>query len=107
MAVKGWLESSGIEAFEFCEKMQAKGVKTLICTDISKDGAMAGTNRALYRELRALKDRHPSWSLCAITSDPGFEKSFGLRADKKRRLYNGRLECTYYIYYGRRKPVSA
>ena len=63
--------------------------------------------RALYRELRALKDRHPSWSLCAITSDPGFEKSFGLRADKKRRLYNGRLECTYYIYYGRRKPVSA
>ncbi len=63
--------------------------------------------RSLYRDLRALRDRHPSWSLCAITSDPGFEKSFGLRADKKRRLYNGRLECTYYIYYGRRKPVSA
>ena len=63
--------------------------------------------RALYRDLRALRDRHPSWSICAITSDPGFEKSFGLRADKKRRLYNGRLECTYYIYYGRRKPVSA
>ena len=63
--------------------------------------------RALYRDLRALMDRHPSWSLCAITSDPGFEKAFGLRADKKRRLYNGRLECTYYIYYGRRKPVSA
>ena len=42
-----------------------------------------------------------------VNNDPGFEKSFGLRADKKRRLYNGRLECTYYIYYGRRKPVSA
>ena len=51
VAVKGWLESSGIEAFEFCEKMQAKGVKTLICTDISKDGAMQGTNLALYKEL--------------------------------------------------------
>lgn len=62
--------------------------------------------RALYRDLRALKERHPSWSFCAITSDPGFEKTFGLRADKKRRLYNGRLECTYYIYYGRRKPES-
>ena len=51
VAVKGWLESSGIEAFEFCEKMQAKGVKTLICTDISKDGAMQGTNLGLYKEL--------------------------------------------------------
>ena len=64
-------------------------------------------SRALYRDLRALKNRHPGWSLCAITSDPGFERAFGLRADKKRRLYNGRLECTYYIYYGIRKPVSA
>ena len=37
----------------FCEKMQALGVRTLICTDISKDGAMMGTNRELYRELAA------------------------------------------------------
>lgn len=63
-------------------------------------------SRTLYRDLHALKRRHPSWSLCAISSDPGFERAFGLRADKKRRLYNGRLECTYYIYYGTRKPVS-
>ena len=54
----------------------------------------------LYENLRKLKDRHPSWSFCAITSDPAFERYFGLRADKKRRLYNGRLECVYYIYYG-------
>ena len=51
VAVKGWLESSGYEAFEFCEKMRVKGVGTLICTDISKDGAMKGTNLELYREL--------------------------------------------------------
>ena len=51
VAVKGWLESSGIEAFEFCEMMCNKGVKTVICTDISKDGAMQGTNLDLYREL--------------------------------------------------------
>ncbi len=51
VAVKGWTENSGINAFEFCEKMQKTGVKTLICTDISKDGAMQGTNRELYKEL--------------------------------------------------------
>ena len=42
--------------------------------------------------------RHPGWSLCAITSDPTFEWSFGRRADKKRRLYNGRLECEFMTF---------
>ena len=51
VAIKGWMETSQEDAFSFCEKMQALGVKTVICTDISKDGAMQGTNRALYREL--------------------------------------------------------
>ncbi len=51
VAIKGWTENSALGAFDFCEKMQAIGVKTLICTDISKDGAMQGTNLALYREL--------------------------------------------------------
>lgn len=51
VAVKGWTESSALKAFDFCEKMQKIGVKTLICTDISRDGAMQGTNLELYREL--------------------------------------------------------
>ena len=51
VAIKGWTVKSEENAFDFCQKMQALGVKTLICTDISKDGAMQGTNRALYREL--------------------------------------------------------
>jgi len=51
VAIKGWLEKSEFSAFDFCEKMQKIGVKTLICTDISKDGAMQGTNHELYREL--------------------------------------------------------
>ena len=54
--------------------------------------------RILYHDLNVLKQRHPTWRLCAISSDPGFERSFGKRADRKRRLYNGRLECVYYIY---------
>lgn len=52
----------------------------------------------LYGELRKLKERHPGWALCAISSDPAFERAYGKRADKKRRLYNGRLECEFYIY---------
>lgn len=51
VAIRGWQEDSGLDAFDFCERMQKMGVKTLICTDISKDGAMQGTNRALYKEL--------------------------------------------------------
>lgn len=54
--------------------------------------------RALYRELGLLLRRHPGWKLCAITADAGFERAFGRRADKKRRLYNGRLECDFYMY---------
>ena len=55
--------------------------------------------RELYRDLRMLKERHPGWNLCAISSDPAFERSYGKKADKKRRLYNGRLECVFYIFY--------
>lgn len=51
VAIKGWTEVSEENAFDFCRKMQAMGVKTIICTDISKDGAMQGTNLSLYREL--------------------------------------------------------
>ena len=51
VAIKGWVEKSQFECFEFCEKMQSLGVKTLICTDISKDGAMMGTNHELYKKL--------------------------------------------------------
>ena len=51
VAIKGWTEKSDLEAMAFCEKMQNIGVRTLICTDISKDGAMQGANHALYRAL--------------------------------------------------------
>ena len=54
--------------------------------------------RDLYHELNLLKQRHPSWRLCAISSDPAIERSYGRKASKKRRLYNGRLECVFYIY---------
>ena len=51
VAIKGWTEKSEVTADAFFEKMQRMGVRTIICTDISRDGAMKGTNRQLYREL--------------------------------------------------------
>lgn len=56
VAVKGWRELSGETLDGFCAELQDMGVRTIICTDISKDGAMQGTNRALYRELAAKLD---------------------------------------------------
>ena len=51
VAIKGWTELSSENAFEFCGKMANLGVQTMICTDISKDGAMQGANHDLYRQL--------------------------------------------------------
>jgi len=51
VAIRGWTETSSLTAEVFFEKMQALGVRTVICTDISRDGAMKGTNRELYRQL--------------------------------------------------------
>ncbi len=51
VAIKGWTEKSDIPAFDFCRQIQDLGVKTIICTDISKDGAMNGTNHDLYKTL--------------------------------------------------------
>ena len=51
VAVKGWLETSDVSGMDFLSQMQELGVKTVICTDISRDGAMRGTNRELYKTL--------------------------------------------------------
>ena len=51
VAIKGWTEKSSRTDLEFCKSMQDLGVKTIICTDVSRDGAMKGTNLDLYRKL--------------------------------------------------------
>lgn len=52
VAIKGWTEQSAYSGEAFFEKMQKMGVKTVICTDISRDGAMQGTNLKLYERLQ-------------------------------------------------------
>ena len=51
VAIRGWTERTELSAREFFTRLEKLGVKTVICTDISRDGAMKGTNRELYREL--------------------------------------------------------
>ena len=51
VAIKGWLEKSNVSAMDFTNQLEQLGVKTIIVTDISKDGAMQGTNLQLYSML--------------------------------------------------------
>ena len=51
IAVRGWTETSGEDLFSFCRRMEKLGARTVICTDISKDGVLSGTNVELYREM--------------------------------------------------------
>lgn len=53
LAVRGWLETTALDSFAFCKKLCDAGVRTIIYTDISKDGAMSGTNIPAYRRLSA------------------------------------------------------
>ncbi|NLB90784.1 MAG: hypothetical protein GX786_06160 [Clostridiales bacterium] len=54
--------------------------------------------KKLYRRLGDIGKNYPRWSVNTLTNYSGFERIYGKKAQKKRRLYNGRLECTYYMY---------
>lgn len=90
VAIKGWLEKSEYNCFEFCEKMQSLGIKTLICTDISKDGAMQGTNRELYKELSQKFNLD-------ITASGGVSTMDDIKALRTLDLYAAIIGKAYYI----------
>ena len=90
VAIKGWTEKSQYSGFDFCKKMQDIGVKTLICTDISKDGAMQGTNRELYKELSE------RFSI-DITASGGVSTIDDIKALRKLDLYGAIIGKAYYI----------
>ena len=89
VAIKGWTEKSELDAFEFCEKVQNLGVKTLICTDISKDGAMQGTNRELYERL------HKTYNIDIIASG-GVSSIEDVKALTEMGLYGAIIGKAYY-----------
>ena len=90
VAVKGWTEKSEYSCFNFCEKMREIGVKTLICTDISRDGAMRGTNRQLYKELSEKFDM-------SITASGGVSSIEDIKALRSLNLYGAIIGKAYYI----------
>lgn len=59
---------------------------------------------AVYREMGRVFSPLETWSIYVLTSNRWFEKHFGRRALRRRKLYNGRLECQYYQYAGPRPP---
>ncbi len=89
VAIKGWVEKSEFECFEFCEKMQKMGVKTLICTDISKDGAMKGTNHNLYKALSEKFDMK-------IVASGGVSSLEDVKKLSKLGLYGAIIGKAYY-----------
>lgn len=89
IAVKGWLEQSDVTLDEFFLKMQNLGVKNIICTDISRDGAMRGTNLELYRELSA------KYSL-DITASGGVSSIEDVKELRKMNLYGAIIGKAYY-----------
>jgi len=53
---------------------------------------------AIAKQLGKLQERNPGWTLCAFSADMGFEREYGRRATRRRRYYNGRIECEYRIF---------
>lgn len=60
----------------------------------------------LFRELGEVLGRLDSWSFFIITPDEGFEKDFGRKSDKNRKLYNGKIKCWFHHYFGELPPRS-
>lgn len=56
----------------------------------------------LYKEMGKVFAHLDTWSYNILVSHPKFETLFGKKSDKNRKLYNGRIECHYYQYYGAR-----
>lgn len=89
IAVRGWLEESGVRLETFLERMQGMGIRNVICTDISRDGAMRGTNLALYREL---SERYSM----DITASGGVSSLEDVAALSRMGLYGAIIGKAYY-----------
>ncbi len=89
VAIKGWRESSSLDAMDFCRQLSELGVSTLICTDISRDGAMMGTNHALYQALKAQFDLN-------IIASGGVSSLEDVQKLAEKQLYGAIIGKAYY-----------
>ena len=89
VAVKGWTETTGLSGLDYCKSLEEIGVQTVICTDISRDGAMAGADRALYRDLMET-------SKMRFIASGGVSSLEDVRALKELNLYGAIIGKAYY-----------
>ena len=90
VAIKGWTEKSSLTAREFFDQLESLGVKTVICTDIARDGVMQGTNLSMYRELFA------AYSMDLIASG-GVSTLEDVKALRDMNLHGTIIGKAYYI----------
>lgn len=89
VAIRGWTETSALDALDFCRKLQNMGVSTVICTDISRDGAMQGTNHELYRTMSEMFD-------LKIVASGGVSSIEDVRKLAEKDLYGAIIGKAYY-----------
>ena len=90
IAIKGWLEKSQITLEDFLYDMQNIGIKYIICTDISKDGAMRGTNLELYKKLSQKYSMN-------ITASGGVSSLDDVKKLREMNIYGAIIGKAYYI----------
>ncbi len=89
VAIKGWTQDSALDGMDFCAHLQQIGVRTVICTDISRDGAMQGANHELYRTLSARFDLQ-------IIASGGVSSLADVRRLRAQELYGAIIGKAYY-----------
>lgn len=90
VAIRGWTETSALNCFTFCDRMNDLGVSNVICTDISRDGAMHGTNPDLYRSLQARYRMN-------ITASGGVSSLDDVKTLREINLYGAIIGKAWYL----------
>lgn len=80
VAVNGWKEVTDIKAYEFCQRLAGAGIENVIYTDISRDGALSGTNLGAYEKLMKIPD-------LKVTASGGITYLSEIKALKEMGVY--------------------
>jgi len=107
-------EKAGVSEYIHLQRMDFSDISSrykygfIICNPPygERIGEMPEVER-LYREMGRVFKKFDTWSFYVITSHPKFEALLGRKADKKRKLYNGRILCNYYQFFGPPPPKPA
>ena len=102
VSISGWTEQSGIPTLDFIGEMLSLGVKTIICTDISKDGALSGTNTELYKQILSKYDLNliASGGVTTIDDVRELRECGAYGAILGKAIYNGNIDLVEAIAVG-------